>query len=205
MAWSALSVPSSSPPRLVVVRHGATEWSSSGRHTGRTDIPLTTEGEAQARALAPRLAGLDVARVLTSPLARARMTCALAGFGGRAEPDPDLAEWDYGRYDGLTRAEIRAQRPDWDLWADGPPGGETIDQVAARAGRVVAAVAGGSGDVIAFAHGHVLRIVATCWLGVDPRQGRLLRFSPTGVGVLAWENERPVLSRWNDDGGPFLR
>lgn len=193
------------PPRLVVVRHGATEWSTSGRHTGRTDIPLTDEGEAQARALGDRLAGLEVARVLTSPLARARMTCDLAGFGGRAEVCPELAEWDYGDYDGRTRAEIRAERPGWDLWADGPPGGETLDEVAARARGVIAGVLEGTGDVIAFAHGHVLRVTACCWLGVDPRLGRLLRFSPTAVGVLGWENESAVLSRWNDDGGPLLR
>jgi broad specificity phosphatase PhoE len=190
--------------RLVVVRHGATAWSAAGRHTGRTDVPLTAQGEEQARHLAARLEGHRFARVLCSPLGRARRTCELAGFGAGAEVSADLAEWDYGQYEGLTTDQIRRGRPGWDLFTHGVPGGERLEEVAARADRVVEAVRGGRGDVLAFAHGHVLRVLAACWLGLAPQWGRALLLAPAGMGVLTWEREDPALGRWDDDGGPAL-
>lgn len=186
--------------RLVVVRHGATSWSTAGRHTGRTDVPLTSEGEAQARGLAGRLGGHSFARVLVSPLGRARHTCELAGFGDRAEVCPDLAEWDYGDYEGRTSAEIRRSRPGWRLWDDGVPGGEQLEEVAARADRVVEAARMSAGDVLAFAHGHVLRILAARWLGMVPSAGGSLLLAPSAMGVLTWERDAPVIGRWDDDG-----
>lgn len=192
------------PNRLVVVRHGATAWSTAGRHTGRTDVPIDAQGEEQARHLRERLAGHDFALVLCSPLGRARRTCELAGFGDRAQVADDLAEWDYGEYEGLTTPQIREQRPGWTLWDDGVEGGERIEQVAARADRVIERVGRASGDVLAFAHGHVLRVVAARWLGLAPQWGRGLLLAPAGLGVLAWEHEEPALGRWDDDGGPAL-
>ena len=191
--------------RLVVVRHGATTWSTAGRHTGRTDVPLDAEGEAQARHLGERLKGLAFARILCSPLGRARRTCELAGFGDRAQITDDLAEWDYGDYEGLTTDQIRRDRPGWTLWDDGVEGGERIDQVAARADRVVALVRQGQGDALAFAHGHLLRVLAARWLTLAPQWGRALLLAPAGLGVLSWEREVPALGRWDDDGGPALR
>jgi len=190
------------PPRsrLVVVRHGSTTWSEAGRHTGRTDVPLDSRGEAQARALAGRLAGHRFARVLVSPLGRARRTCELAGFGRLAEVCADLAEWDYGDYEGLTSSEIRRTRPGWRLWEDGVPGGERLEEVSERADRVVAGVRAGGGDVLAFAHGHVLRVLAARWLGMAPSAGGSLLLAPSALGVLTWEREAPVLGRWDDDG-----
>ena len=190
--------------RLVVVRHGATSWSTAGRHTGRTDVPLDAEGEAQARHLGERLKGPAFARVLCSPLGRARRTCELAGFGDRAQISDDLAEWDYGDYEGLTTDQIRRDRPGWTLWDDGVEGGERIDQVAARADRVVALVRQGEGDVLAFAHGHLLRVLAARWLELAPQWGRALLLAPAGLGVLSWERAVPALGRWDDDGGPAL-
>jgi len=189
--------------RLAVVRHGATEWSRAGRHTGRTDVALLREGEAQAAAVGARLAGHHFARVLVSPRLRARQTCELAGFGPESQLCPDLAEWDYGDYEGKTTAEIRAERPGWSLWADGVPGGERLDEVAARAARVVALAreaARDSGDVLAFAHGHILRVVACQWAGLPPRSGGSLALSPGALGVLGWEREVPVIARWDDTG-----
>ncbi len=191
-------------PRLVVVRHGSTEWSASGRHTGRTDVPLDPEGEAQARALAQRLAGHPFTRVLVSPLGRARRTCELAGFGHRAEVTGDLAEWDYGEYEGLTTPEIRARRPGWRLWHDGVPAGERIGEVAARAERVIASVRSGRGDALAFAHGHLLRVLAARWLDMPPAAGGQLLLAPAALGVLSWEHGVPVLGRWDDDGADPL-
>lgn len=192
-------------PRLVVVRHGSTAWSSAGRHTGRTDVPLDEHGESQARALAGRLGtNHRFARVLTSPLGRARQTCALAGFGDRAEVCEDLAEWDYGDYEGLVTDEIRRNRPGWTLWDDGVPGGETLEEVAARADRVVDATRRGDGDVLAFAHGHLLRVLSARWLGLEPTAGRSLLLAPAGLGVLTWEREVPALGRWDDDGSDPL-
>jgi probable phosphoglycerate mutase len=198
-------VPADRPAsRLVVVRHGATAWSIAGKHTGRTDVPLVAQGEEQARALAGRLGPHPFARVLVSPLARARQTCELAGFAARAEVRPDLAEWDYGEYEGLTSAEIRRDRPGWRLWDDGVVGGERLEDVAARADRVVAEVRAGDGDVLAFAHGHVLRVVAARWLGMPPAAAGNLMLAPGALGVLTWERETPVLGRWDDDGADPL-
>lgn len=188
----------------MVVRHGATQWSSAGRHTGRTDVPLTPEGEAQARALERRLGGRSFALVLTSPRLRARRTCELAGFGPQARVTDDLQEWDYGRYEGRTTAEIRSERPGWSLWADGVPGGESIEQVADRAERVVARARRADGDVLAFAHGHILRVVAATWIGLPPSVGGSLLLQPAAIGVLGWEREHPVLERWDDAGGDPL-
>ncbi|HZU79377.1 MAG TPA: histidine phosphatase family protein [Acidimicrobiales bacterium] len=188
------------PSRLVVVRHGATAWSLSGRHTGRTDLPLEPPGEAQARGLAARLAGHRFAAVLVSPLRRARQTCDLAGFGDGAEVVPGLAEWDYGDYEGRTSAEIRAERPGWSLWRDGVPAGETIGDVCRRADEVVKLARGHGGDVLAFGSGHILRVVAARWLGLDPSFGGSLALGAGALGVLGWEHEEPALVRWNDDG-----
>ena len=193
-----------SPGRLVVVRHGATEWSRAGRHTGRTDLALDEGGRSQARALAGRLGGHVFSRVLESPLSRARQTCDLAGFGAAAEPCPDLLEWDYGDYEGLTTAEVRARRPGWSLWADGVPGGESLAEVSARADRVVAMAREAGGDVLAFAHGHVLRVVAARWLGMAPAAGAALMLQAGALGVLGWERESPVVRRWDDDGADPL-
>jgi probable phosphoglycerate mutase len=196
------------PTRLVVVRHGATAWSAAGRHTGSSDPGLEPEGRAQAAALGVRLAGHHYAQVLTSPLRRAVETCSLAGFGARARIDEDLREWDYGDYEGRSTEDIRRDRPGWTLWADGVPGGETLEQVAARADRVVSRVlalgAGAAGpvDVLAFAHGHLLRVLAARWLGAPPALGAHLVLGPAAPSVLGWERDTPALLRWNDDGAP---
>ncbi len=184
--------------RIVVVRHGETEWSMAGKHTGRSDPPLAAVGRRRATALAAALGGHDFERVLCSPLKRARETCELAGFGLRAEICGDLREWDYGDYEGLTSAEIRARVPDWNLWRDGAPGGELPAQVGARAELVLAMVrTGGGGDTIAFAHGHLLRVLAARWIGLEVAGGRLLALSAAGIGVLGHERDTPVLERWN--------
>lgn len=192
------------PGRLVVARHGQTSWSLSGRHTGRTDLPLLPDGEAQARALGATLGHAEFATVLTSPLARASQTCALAGFGDRAEVDPDLREWDYGDYEGLTTPQIQEQRPGWLLWFDGVTNGESIDDVATRADRVVARARSRPGDTLVFAHGHVLRILAARWLGLVPVSGRFFALGPGALGVLGWEHDEPVMARWNVTDGPLL-
>lgn len=188
---------------LLLARHGETEWSRSGRHTGRTDLPLTPHGEEQARSLAPLLAERAFALVLTSPLERARRTAELAGLTG-AEPDPDLREWDYGAYEGVTTATIRAGRPDWDLWTDGvPPGpelpGEAPAQVGARADRVLARVARAleEGDVLLVAHGHLLRVLTARRLGLSPAEGRLFRLETGTLSRLSLEHGRPVIAEWN--------
>jgi broad specificity phosphatase PhoE len=188
----------SAPPRLWVVRHGETEWSAALRHTGRTDVPLTPLGEAQARELGPRLRGQAFAAVLTSPRARARETCRLAGFADRAVVDDDLAEWDYGADEGRTTAEIQVDRPGWSIWDDGPKDGETIDRVAARADRVIAAARSRAGDTLAFAHGHLLRILAARWVELAPADGRRFLVEPATISILGWEREMPVLERWNE-------
>ncbi len=191
-------------PRLVAVRHGATEWSRAGRHTGRTDLPLLDEGRRQAEELGRRLAGHTFARVLTSPLARARQTCELAGFGAVAEECDDLREWDYGEYEGMTTDEIRAGRPGWSLWRDGVPKGESADDLGQRADRVVAAVRGAPGDVLAFAHAHVLRVVGARWVGLAPSAGAVFVLGPATVSVLGWERDVAVVTRWNDTAGDPL-
>ncbi|WAX76810.1 histidine phosphatase family protein [Streptomyces sp. KMM 9044] len=188
---------------LLLARHGETEWSRSGRHTGRSDLPLTRDGEAQARALAPLLAGRSFALVLTSPLARARRTAELAGLAD-ASPEPDLREWDYGGYEGVTTADIRRTRPGWDLWTDGvPPGpefpGESPGQVGARADRVLSKVAGAldAGDVMLVAHGHLLRVLTARRLGLPPADGRLFRLETGALSRLSLEHGSPVIEEWN--------
>jgi broad specificity phosphatase PhoE len=189
----------------VVVRHGATEWSRSGRHTGRTELTLLEEGRRQAEELGRRLAGHDFTAVLTSPLSRARQTAEIAGFGAGVEVWGDLREWDYGQYEGLTTEEIKALRPGWSLWRDGAPGGESASEVGARADRVIAAVRGRRGDVLAFAHGHLLRVVGARWVGLAPTAGALFALAPASISVLGWERETPVVARWNDNAGDPLR
>ena len=185
-------------PTLVLVRHGATEWSVSGQHTGTTDVPLTEDGRANGRALRERLAGYDFALVLTSPLSRARETCELAGFGDRAQLEPDLRELDYGEYEGLTTPEIRETRPGWSVWRDGSPGGETLDQVGERVDRVVDRALETGGDVALFAHGHVLRVLAARYLELPAAYGGHLALGTAAVCELGYERERRAVWLWND-------
>jgi probable phosphoglycerate mutase len=189
---------------LVLVRHGQTEWSRTGRHTGRTDVPLTGEGRRLASRLAASLAGRRFARVLTSPLSRAADTCRLAGLGEGAQAREELLEWDYGEYEGLTTPEIRERRPGWSLWRDGAPGGESPALVGARADRLLADLRGLPGDAALFAHGHVLRVIAARWLGLEPADGALLALSTATVSVLGWERETAVLRLWNAPPGTPL-
>jgi len=184
-------------PELWLVRHGETEWSLSGAHTGRTDIPLTAAGRAQAAAIGRLLAGRRFALVLSSPLGRARDTCGLAGFGDVARVDPDLREWDYGEYEGRTTNEIHQKNPQWSLWKDGVPGGETADQVAARAEAVITRASAVEGDVALFAHGHLLRVLAARWLGLEPAAGRLFALGTASISTLGYERETRVITRWN--------
>jgi broad specificity phosphatase PhoE len=188
------------PNDLWLVRHGETEWSLTRRHTGRTDIPLTAHGEQQAATLQPRLAEIDFALVIASPLQRAYRTAELAGFAGRIETDPDLMEVDYGQYEGITTAEIRESRPDWDLWRDGCPGGETIAEAAARAARVVARARAADGPVLLVAHAHMLRTLAPVALDLHPDTGRHLLVDPTSISVIGNERGTPALKLWNDLG-----
>jgi broad specificity phosphatase PhoE len=183
---------------MFLVRHGATAWSQSGQHTGRTDIPLLDEGRQEARSLAPVLSGHQFALVLTSPLSRALETCTLAGLGGRAEVTEDLLEWDYGDYEGRATEDIRVERPGWSLWVDGAVGGETVGAVGRRADRVIERARAADGDTICFAHGHVLRVLAARWLGLPPVGGRMLALDAAALSVLGWEREVPVLVRWNE-------
>jgi broad specificity phosphatase PhoE len=182
---------------VVLARHGETEWSLSLRHTGKTDLPLTEEGRRQARALGSRLHAWTFSLVLTSPLQRALETCRLAGYGGRAQLRPDLVEWDYGRYEGLTSQQIEALRPNWSLWRDGCPGGEKAEDVGRRADRVLAEVRSADGDVLIFAHGHVLRVLAARWLGEPPEGGRHYALQTATVSVLGYEHADPVIRLWN--------
>ena len=181
---------------LWLVRHGATEWSESGRHTGRTDVPLTAAGEDGARDVAPALAAHPFALVLTSPLQRARRTAELAGFPD-AEIDADLSEWDYGDYEGVTTAEIRESVPDWTVWTRPCPHGESSDQVAARLDRVIGRVRAADGDSLVFGHGHALRALAARWLGEPVAAGRFYELDTSTVSELGFEREQPVLARWN--------
>ena len=188
-----------------LVRHGETEWSRAGRHTGcRSDPHLTDRGRAQAEALGTLLSEVapSPSLVLTSTLARAAETCRLAGLGDRAEPTADLVEWDYGAYEGLTTAEIRADRPGWTLWTDGVPGGESAADVGRRADRVVERARSVSGDVVMVAHAHLLRVLAARWVGLPPAGGRLLRLDVATLSGLGWEREVPVVSRWNQPAAP---
>jgi broad specificity phosphatase PhoE len=186
------------PSRVIVlVRHGETEWSRLGRHTGRTDIPLTTEGRHQASLIRPVLERWGFTHVLSSPLQRARETCEIAGPGGVAQMRDDLMEWDYGQYEGLTTAEIRQKCPTWSLWHDGVPGGEDAAWVGARVDRVIAEARAVVGPVAVFAHGHLLRVLTARWLGLPPSDGRLFMLETATVSVLSYEREQPVITRWN--------
>jgi probable phosphoglycerate mutase len=185
-------------PRLWLVRHGETEWARLGRHTGHTDIALTETGRAQARLLAPRLAAVTFAAVLSSPLARAAETARLSGFGGGVVLDPDLREWDYGDDEGRTTLEIREERPGWSIWRNGVRGGEAIEAVAARADRVIARARALEGDTLVFAHGHIGRILAVRWVGLPPSAGARFALGTATISILGWERETPVISRWND-------
>ena len=181
----------------VVVRHGETDWSASGRHTSRTDLPLNEDGRSRAAALAAELSRRSYALVLCSPLRRARETCELAGFGAVAVVCEDLREWDYGDYEGLTTPEIRAQRPDWNLWRDGCPGGELPEQVGARADRVLLRARAAGGDVLVFAHGHILRVLTARWLEMKPAAGGRFALGAGATGVLGHEHGTAVIQRWN--------
>jgi len=184
-----------------LVRHGETEWARLGRHTGRTDIPLTKTGRTQAEALGRRLDGHPFSLVLTSPLSRAADTASLSGFGAQAEPDPDLMEWDYGALEGRLTADIRDEYPDWLIWAGPWPGGETIDQVGARADRVIARCLAPdvAGDALLFSHGHLLRVLGARWLGLPAASGGLFALSTATVSILGWDRDRPVIETWNED------
>ena len=190
-------------PVVWLARHGETEWSRTLRHTGRTDLPLTAEGEAEARALREPLAAVAFDRILCSPLSRARETCELAGLGDRAELRDDLLEWDYGEYEGRTSADIHTHRPDWLLWRDGCPGGESPADVGARADRIIAellameeGIPGGT-TVAVFAHGHVLRVITARWLDLPPADGRLFGLGTATLSRLGWEHDYRVIQRWN--------
>ena len=187
-------------PTIYLARHGETIWSLEGRHTGRTDLPLTEQGERNARSLRQRLTGMLFAEVLTSPLQRAKRTCELTGFGHVAKVDPDLVEWNYGDYEGIRTAEIRAKRPDWELFRDGCPNGESPADVAARADRVVARVRTTEGNVLIFSSGHFLRVFATRWLDLEPLFGKYLMLDTASLSALSYEHELcdPAIRFWND-------
>jgi probable phosphoglycerate mutase len=185
--------------QLWLVRHGETEWSASGRHTSRTDLDLTEAGVEAARSVADKLRGTSFARVLSSPLLRARRTAELAGAGS-PELVEDLHEWDYGDDEGLTTAQIRESRPGWTVWRDGPRGGETCAEVGARADRVVELVRAVDGPVLAFSHGHFSRVLGARWLGLDVTEGAHLALSTASVSVLGWERDTPAVLHWNHTG-----
>jgi probable phosphoglycerate mutase len=180
-------------------RHGETAWSLSGQHTGRTDLPLTAAGRRRAQAIGRRLAGRPFSLVLSSPLARALETCRLAGYGEVAELTDDLMEWDYGAYEGRRTVDIQRERPGWSLWRDGVPGGETVEEVGARAREVIATASAADGDVALFAHGHVLRVLSACWLGLPPDGGGLFALGTAAVSVLGYERDTRVVVKWNQD------
>lgn len=182
---------------VVLVRHGETEWSRDLRHTGHTDIPLTERGRDEARLLRDALSEWRFARVLSSPLSRAVETCELAGLGEAAEITPDLLEWDYGEYEGITTKQIREERPGWYLWRDGCPGGETAGEVGARLDPVVESLRTAETDVALFAHGHTLRVLTARWLGLPPEDGALFALSTGTLSVLGYERETAVIRRWN--------
>jgi broad specificity phosphatase PhoE len=188
-------------PEVYMARHGNTAWTLSGQHTGLTDLPLTPDGERNARRLGERLKGMKFAKVITSPLQRASRTCELAGFGAVAETGPDLVEWNYGKYEGLTSAEIRRERPDWDLFRDGCPGGESPAQVGERADRVIQRVRSIPGNVLLFSSGHFIRVLTARWLALDPTGGRYFLLSPASLSALSYEHDlsHPVIRLWNDD------
>jgi len=187
-------------PIIHLARHGETAWTISGQHTGRTDLPLTKQGEINAARLGERLKGLRFARVFVSPLKRTARTCELAGFGAVAQKDEDLLEWNYGQYEGLRSEEIHAQRPDWQLFRDGCPGGESPADVAARADRVVGRVRAIAGNVLLFSSGHFLRMLAARWLGLEPAGGRYFLLSTASLSALGYEHNlaQPVIRLWDD-------
>ena len=184
-------------PRVFLIRHGETEWSLSGQHTGVTDIPLTERGRAVARRLQPILAKPSFALVLTSPLSRARETCELAGVGSQAAVEPDLVEWNYGEYEGLTPKQIHARRPGWMLFRDGCPGGETPEQVGARADRVIARVHTAPGHVALFAHGHIFRVLVARWIGLPPTAGQHFLLDTATLNILSYYRDSPAVKVWN--------
>jgi probable phosphoglycerate mutase len=187
-------------PSLYLARHGETAWTLTGQHTGRTDLPLTDKGKEAAACLRERLQHLKFDLVLTSPVQRARVTCEIAGFGAKAQVDANLYEWDYGEYEGRRTVDIRRERPDWQLFRDGVPGGETLAQVAARADQVVARARANGGDVLAFSSGHILRVLATRWLGLDPAAGACFMLSTASLSILSYEHDlaHPAFQLWND-------
>jgi len=187
---------------MFLVRHGATEWSLTGQHTGRTDIPLEPEGRLQAALVGRRLNQERFALVLASPLIRAWETCELAGFGLDAVADRDLMEWDYGDYEGRTTNDIRQSRPGWSLWTDGVPNGETAEEVGRRVDRVIDRARAVGGDTLCFAHGHVLRVLASRWVGLPSTGGAYLSLDAGSLSVLGWEREVPVICRWNEESPP---
>jgi len=191
-------------PVAYLARHGETAWSLSGQHTGRTDLPLTERGEQQARALGQRLRGASFVKAFTSPSQRARRTAELAGFGGLVEIDPDLAEWDYGQYEGRRTADILAERPGWFLFRDGAPGGETPDQVAARADRVIQRIRAIGGNVVIFSSAHISRALAARWLGLDAAGGRYFVLGTSSLSILGYEHNlaEPVIRLWNETHQP---
>jgi broad specificity phosphatase PhoE len=194
----------SGPERILLVRHGETEWSASGQHTSRTDLPLVEAGREQARALAPALRDQTFTRVLSSPRKRALQTCELTGFGEVVELREELHEWDYGEYEGLTTPQIRERRPDWNLWRDGCPGGESPEQVSARADRLLASLAQVDGQALVFAHGHILRVLSARWVEMPASAGARLLLSAGALCVLGHERETRALERWNETPDKLL-
>ncbi|MBV9485081.1 MAG: histidine phosphatase family protein [Frankiaceae bacterium] len=180
-----------------IARHGETDWSAAGRHTGRTDLELNANGRAAAATLGELLAGERFELVLTSPLARARETCELAGYGDAAEAEPDLREWDYGDYEGITTAEIRRTRPGWTTFSDDFPNGETLAEVSNRLDRVITRIRQVDGRVLVFGHGHALRILAARWIDAEPALGANLVLATATLSILGWERETPAIRRWN--------
>lgn len=186
--------------KIYLARHGETEWSVTGQHTGLTDLPLTAQGEQNARQLGERLKDLRFAAVYTSPLQRARRTCELAGFGDRVQTDADMVEWNYGDYEGRRTADIRKERPDWNLFRNGCPGGETAAQVGARADRVIARLRSVSGDALLFGHRHFLCVLAVRWVGLSAERGGVLLLSEASVSILGYDHsvDEPVIQQWNE-------
>jgi broad specificity phosphatase PhoE len=183
--------------QIWLIRHGETEWSKSGQHTGRTDLPLTDEGRKRAEAVGRHLAGRKFALVLSSPLSRAVETCRLAGYGDQVQLTDDLREWDYGSYEGRRTVDIQKERPGWLIWKDGVLGGETVEQVGARARKVIERAAAADGDVALFSHGHMLRVLGACWIGLAPVQGQLLALGTSALCRLGYEHNYRVVDVWN--------
>ena len=197
------------PLQIYFIRHGETAWSLSGQHTGRTELPLTPHGEAKSRELATALSGITFSQVLTSPRLRARVTCELAGFrGAGVQLEPNLAEWDYGDFEGLRTAEVHQRQPAWDIWHDGCPGGETPAAVSERADRLIARLGELTGKVIAFSHGQFGRVLAARWIGLPVTQGQHFALAPASISILGFETDHPrrrVISLWNSTGSGGVR